>query len=206
MKDIDVVNEAFKKKADYYDTILKAFDDYRSAVYSSELNLLKWFCDFSIFTLLTSYDLWIVACDYNKAIKKYQQNYYSRQAALLCFELLSDIPGHFNENFNDLVSKINDDSITNNIVKLRKVFNKYKNDYEQKFKDIRDLTAAHRVHDISLLIKLMNEINNDWVISFSMEYLNVVNDLQVESNKIINYLTSDLKIIGDESFKTKYSI
>ena len=79
------MEEIFKKKADYYDDALTQFTEYRRAAYGTGLELLKWIADLAIFSLMGSYDLWITICDYMKATKRYQQNYYTRQAALTCF-------------------------------------------------------------------------------------------------------------------------
>lgn len=109
MNDIETI---FKQKADYYDDILKGFNEYRVAAYSTGLDLLKWLSDFAVFTLIGSYDLWIILCDYHRATKKYQQNYYTRQASLVCFELLSDISQHLNNNFTELmINKIDNGDI-----------------------------------------------------------------------------------------------
>lgn len=69
------IDSLFKQKADYYDQILEGFNLYRTGAYSTGLVLLMWLSDFAIFSILGCYDLWIVLCDYQKAVKKFQQVY-----------------------------------------------------------------------------------------------------------------------------------
>lgn len=197
MNNIDIM---FKKKADYYDETLRIFDKYREAIYWTESELLKWFSDFAIFTLLGSYDLFIIICDYHKSIKKFQQTYYARQASLVCFELLDDISQHFNKNFNELMlNKIKDSSINEEYKRLSKAFNKMRNDDGAKFKTIRDYTIAHRDHNISKQIEIMNDMDNEWIIKFSLEYLKVIEELVV-----IMYIWSDTQKLNKDMFLEKY--
>ncbi len=204
MNDID---DLFKKKADYYDEALKVFNNYRVAVYSTNLELLRWFCDFAIFTLMCSYELWILQYDYQKAIKKFQQNYYVRQTVLICFELLSDIPQHCNEHYNQLlINKIDNTGINEKANELRKIFNKIRNENEAKFKPIRDMTIAHREHDISILVETINNMDNGWIMEFALNYMNHIESLNELMNKVVNLLIKDSEKLSRNTFIEKYSI
>jgi hypothetical protein len=96
-----------------------------------------------MFTIIVSYDLWILQLDYQKAITKYQQNFYARQSALLCFELLSDMPQKINGKYRKLLIELIDNEEINVRAKnIRKKLNAIRNENEKKYKEIRDLTAS----------------------------------------------------------------
>jgi hypothetical protein len=195
----------FKLKADYYDDMLKGFNEYRTAAYSTGLDLLMWLSDFSIFSIMGSYDLWIVLNDYYGAQKKYQQYFYLRQASLICFELLTDISQHCNNNFNDLlINLIVDRSINNESRRIRKSLNKVRNDNVSKFKHIRNLTIAHRDHNISQQVEIMNNIDADWIIEFSLNYLKLIEELHILLNRAMNFISSDITKLGKAKFRKKY--
>ncbi len=197
------IENIFQEKADYYDNILGIFNDYRIAVYHTNLTTLRYFCDFAIFTLLGSYDLWISLCDYQKSIKKYQQKYYARQISLLVFELLSDIPQRFSK-FIILFDKIDNDSLQKSALEVRKKFNKIRNDNEKEFKDIRNLTIAHREHNITEQINIINKIDSEVIIEFGLSYLKEIEILHDLMNNILQYLQHDINSLNADEFFKKY--
>jgi hypothetical protein len=202
---LEEIHNVFNKKADYYDKTLEVLSYYKESANNSGLNLLIWLSDFAIFTLMSSYDLWIILCDYQSAIKKYQQNYYARQASLICFELLSDIPGFFGKEYSELmINKIGDTNINQQAQELRKIFNKLRNDYEPKFKLIRDSTIAHREHNVSKLIDTMCGIDCDWVMEFSLKLLESIERFHILMNNIIKFLDKDASRLGKNDFLEKY--
>ena len=203
MKNVD---EIFKQKADYYDEALRLFGEFRKRAYGTKLELLEWFSDFSIFTLLGAYDLWIILIDYQKAIKVYQRTYYARQAALICFELLSDNSQQIgNEYIKLLIEKVDEENISKKAIQIRKDFNKLRSDNESKFKDIRDYTIAHRDHNISNQLKIINSLDMDWIMEFSMDYLNKIEELHSLFNQFINKINIDGKDLGKDEFLKKYT-
>lgn len=203
---VEKVNEMFKQKADYYEEIIKAFQSYRSGAYGSEIKLLKWLGDFCLFTIFGSYDLWVLQCDYQKAINLYQQNLYARQTALICFELLSDIPQKINENYQQLlVEKISDIKINERAVHIRKKLNKIRNEKEHDLKDIRDIVAAHREQDVSKHIQIINKMDNKDIIHFAFDYLKLIEELNTLFNDAIIYLSKDQENLGNDKFIHKYA-
>jgi len=206
MIEYNEINKIFLQKANYYDEAIIAFDIYREFAYKTKLKLIIWICDFSYFTLLSSYDLFIIYIDYQKSQKVYQQCFYARQASLLCFELLSDISQHFNRMFNELfLDKITDEELSNISKELRSVFHKLKNENESKFKVIRDITSAHRDHDISKQIEIMNNMDVEMIMEFSFQYLKQIEVLQVLLNNTIKYIREDSERLNHDDFIVKYS-
>ena len=200
------INEIFKKKADYFEEVIKAFTIYRSGAYGSKIKSLKWLGDFSLFTIFGLYDIWILQCDYEKSIKVYQQNYYARQTALLCFELLSDIPQNINENYQKLlIEKIINARINEDAKLIRKRLNQIRSDRESDFKDIRDRVTAHREHDISNHIDIINKMDNFEIMKFALEYMKVIEELNELLNEVIAYLNKELRDLGNEHFIRKYT-
>lgn len=204
---MEEIEKIFKIKSDYYDDTLKIINDYRIMSYNTNLELLNDLSDFAIFTLMGAYDLFILWCDYARAIKQYQQNYYVRQASLVCFELLSDISQHFNKNYINLfVNKITDQTINHRALDIQKIFNKMRNDNESKLKSIRDLTIAHRDHNISSQINIMNNMDNGAIMGFAIKYLHQIESLHYLMSDAISYISNDLDVLGKEEFVKKYSI
>lgn len=200
------INDLFKQKADYYERAIEAFNYYRNTAYNSKIDLFIWLGDFSMFTILVSYDLWILQIDYQKSIKKYQQNFYARQSALLCFELFSDIPQNINDKYQKLlIDKIKDSEINEKAITIRNKFNKIRNDNESRFKEIRDLTAAHREHNISKLLDVKNAMNNQEIMDFTLEYMKLIEELDYLLNDVILYLKEEQLAMGNDKFKTKYT-
>lgn len=200
------INNVFKKKADYYEDAIKAFHIYRSGAYGSNIESLKWLGDFCLFTTFGLYDLWILQCDYEKSMKVYQQNYYARQTALLCFELLSDIPQNINEKYqNLLIEKITSAQINEKAKLIRKRFNQIRNERESELKDIRDYVTAHREHDVSKHIEVINKMNNKEIMDFALEYMKVIEELDVLLNDVILYLSKEQIDLGKAKFINKYA-
>jgi hypothetical protein len=203
---IEEINKIFKKKADYYEEVIEAFQVFRSGAYGTNLELLKWLDDFCLFTIFSLYDLWILQCDYEKSTKKYQQNYYARQTALLCFELLSDVPQILNENFQKLLlEKISNKDINERAKLIRKKLNQMRNEKESELKNIRDLVAAHRDHDISRQIETINSMDNKKIIQFAFDYMKLIEELGSLFNDVIKYIRIDQENLGIDKFKEKYA-
>lgn len=199
------IEKIFKQKADYYDSTLMKFNDFRLISYGTDSHLLKWFCDYCIFTVMVLFDLWIILCDYQRATKKYQQNYYARQTSLLCFELLSDIPNQMGSEYNHLFQKlIINDEINNKSHEIRKTFNILKNKYETHFKDIRDITAAHREHNITKQLLIINEMDNEWIMSFSLEFMKEIESLNRLMNDVITIIYNDINTMDKKELLKKY--
>jgi hypothetical protein len=79
-----------------------------------------------------------------------------------------------------------------------------RNENESKFKSIRDCTIAHRDHNISAQIEILNSIDNDWVMGFSLEYMKLIEELHVLMNKTIKFISADGEKLGKENFLKKY--
>ena len=200
------INNVFVQKAEYYESAIEAFSIYRNGALSSGIELFIWLSNLSTFTLLVLYDLWILQIDYEKSQRKYQQNYYARQSALLCFELFSDIPQNINDKYQKLlIDEIEDLEINSKATEIRKKFNKIRNDNESKFKEIRDLTAAHRDHDVSKLISIQGEMNNQEIIDFAFDYMKLIEELDFLLSDVIKYLNKEQTEIGNEKFYKKYT-
>lgn len=203
---VDEIEKLFKQKADYYDNVLKAFNEYRSAAYGTKANLIQWLADYSVFTLLGSYDLWIIHCDYHKSVKVFQQNYYARQASLICFELLQDVSQLCNEKYSELlIKRISDKEIVTEAIDVRKILHKFRNENEKKFKDIRDITIAHRDHNISTQIEIINNMDNNWILGFTLEFLQLIERLHLLLGKAINYIQKDSPNLNNDTFFKKYN-
>jgi hypothetical protein len=202
---IDKKIEVFKQKADYYDSVLEGLGKFRQITYGSKLGLLIWYSDFCFFITLSCYDLWIVISDYIKSIKVYQQNYYARQLSLIIFELLSDISQHFDEKYKQLFEiKIDDEILKKRAYAVRKIFNKYRNDNESNYKNIRDTTIAHRSHDIDLQINVINGMANDEIFQFSFDYLKSLEDLLSLLSDTVKYINKDWERMSKEEYFLKY--
>jgi len=200
-----MIEEIFKQKADYFDDVLRFLSTYRVAAYQTDIDVLKWFSDYAIFTVLALYDLWILQCDYEKATKVYQQNYYARQTALLCFEILSDISEHNGEKYSKLfIEIIDNDSINARAKSIRKNLNKIRNDNEKRLKDIRDFTAAHREHDMTKQIDIINEMNNDEIMKFAFHYMKEIEILNKLMNDVVKYIQEDCSLLKKDDFHKKY--
>ncbi len=200
------INNIFKQKADYYEKAIEAFNFYRNATYNTKIDLFIWLGDFSMFTILVSYDLWILQIDYQKSFKKYQQNFYARQSALLCFELFSDIPQNINDKYQRLlIDKIENPELNEKATTIRKKFSKIRNDNESRFKEIRDLTAAHREHNVSKLLAVKNAMNNQEIMDFTLKYMKLIEELDYLLNDVILYLKEEQLTIGNDKFTEKYT-
>lgn len=205
------IEQIFRKKADYYDNCLIAFNGFRAGAYSTELPLLEWVADFSIFTLMGAFDLWIVHCDYLRSVKAFQRNYYTRQSALLLFELLNGIPEYFSKEktlyFTVLFEeKLLDKSIFNNMKSIRKDIGWMKQKEQQSLKEIRNLVAAHREKDLNKSFKVLNQINEDKIQVLSLSLLKKIDLLHTEMNKCISYIHQDGESKGKELFLSYYSL
>ena len=205
------IDEIFNSKAEYYDTILTNFNEYRAGAYSTNLTLLKWVADFSIFTLMGAFDLWIAHCDFYKSVKSFQRNYYSRQSALIIFELFNGIPKYFsmgeNEYFTELFEKrIQDKSISEDFKVIRKEIGRLKNKEQRGLKEVRNLVAAHRERDLSKAISVLNKMNEDSIQQLSLSLLKKIDTLHSVLNRCISHIYHDGELLGKEKFLSFYAI
>lgn len=197
----------FKMKADFYEDVIEEFKFFSSSNFGSNIKLLKWLDDFYLFNVYSLYDFWIIHNGYKMSVTKYQRTYYAKQAALLCYELLSDEPSILAENFNELfLNLISEKQITERAKSIRKKLNRFRNEVQPKLKQIREIIAAHRDHNVSKQVRIIEGMNNEEIIQTTSKYTSLLKELTNLFTDVIKYIRKDQETLGINRFIQKYTL
>ena len=119
---------------------------------------------------------------------------------------MSDIPQNINENYQKLLIEIiPDKKINEKAVQIRKELNKIKNEKESELKDIRNIVAAHREHNVSKQIEIINKMDNKDIFKFALDYLRLIEKLNTLFDDVITCLRLEQEKLGNDNFIKKYS-
>ena len=72
---------------------------------------------------------------------------------------------------------------------MHKKFSTFKKDNERLLREIRNNTIAHKTKDALLLSKQINDLNEDEIYQFGLQFKIYIQEFVILSTKVINYIS-----------------
>lgn len=142
---------------------------------------------------ITGYDLKIIGRELFFSTNEWQKRYFSRQACLLIYELTNDIPSLLGRNFRSELNKLSDAStLAMELNSITKSISDYKKDNNERLKNIRNFSVAHRDKDIFEQLSVIESIQWNEVIEYVTKFDDIMNDLGQFLQRVVQKSVSEL--------------
>ena len=142
---------------------------------------------------ITGYDLKIIGRELFFSTNEWQKRYFSRQACLLIYELTNDIPSLLGRNFRSELNKLSDAStLAMELNSITKSISDYKKDNNERLKNIRNFSVAHRDKDIFEQLSVIESIQWNEVIEYVTKFDDIMNDLGQFLQRVVKKSVSEL--------------
>jgi len=117
--------------------------------------------NFACFISMISFDLKVITQDMvlSSSKNEWQRRYYIRQACLIICESTDSIFDLLGKDFKSLtLNELNSSEYDSELLRIRKKLNTFKDSYYQKFREVRNMTAAHRDKDVLKQLEIIQNL------------------------------------------------
>ncbi|MDB5274594.1 MAG: hypothetical protein JWO58_2961 [Chitinophagaceae bacterium] len=163
--------------------------------YASENNLEsnKLILNVAGFLNICTYDLKIIGKELTFSTDQWRKKYFARQACLIIYETMNDIPELIGTDFRKEISKLkNKDVLLDELKSINKEINQFKIDNKDRLKNIRNVSIAHRDRDIFEQIKIIDSIQWQEAIKYVTTFDAILNNLASCIQKVLNETSGKL--------------
>jgi hypothetical protein len=164
----------FKTQEETLQTIIKARQHADSNNFRS--NTYLW--NVAGYVNIISYDLKICGQELTFATREWTKKYFARQTCLLIYESLNDLQELLGKQFRIEIDKLsNKDRLIESLNDISKRLNDFKKENNDRLKNIRNVSIAHRDQDSFEQIKIIDSIKWNEVIGYMMAFDKIIIDL-----------------------------
>lgn len=149
----------------------------------------------SLYVLVFEYDFTILRTDALFAIRLWKKQFIARQMAILLYEVSHDLPNLLGKDFRESLKTISlPESEWNELNRISKALNKFKNEQHDFLNELRNFVGAHRDNDAGKQLEIIEKIELLEMMKIGEKFYDAFRDLIPFLTRIIMQLT-DYKII-----------
>ncbi|PHI18048.1 hypothetical protein CEQ90_19935 [Lewinellaceae bacterium SD302] len=139
------------------------------------------------FIMIVSMDLKTTMYSLLASDNEWMKRFYLRQSCLITYESIDDIFQLLGKNFKNMIAdKFSETSLDQEFNSVRKRLNEFKKIYQNKIKKVRNVSIAHKDHNIENQIEQIINLSFNENLVMLIEFDNILNELGGKIQKTIN--------------------
>ncbi|WP_396151148.1 hypothetical protein [Flavobacterium sp.] len=167
------------------DNFTKIYEDFKKHNYSKHDSFLN----LCIFSDVVSIDLTILVEKYRFAERKQEKKLFARVMSIVILDFLDNTAVLIGSNCLAELKRNNMLELMDEFKLMHKKFSTFKKDNERLLREIRNNTIAHKTKDALLLSKQINDLNEDEIYQFGLQFKIYIQEFVILSTKVINYIS-----------------
>ena len=171
---------------DQFTQILVDFKKYNYSKHDSFLNLC-------IFSDVVDIDLTLLLEKFRLAERKQEKKLYARVVAIVILDYLDNIGVLIGSNCLAELKRNNMIEFIDEFKLIHKNFSAFKKENELLLREIRNNTIAHKTKDALVLSQQINNLNEDEIYEFGLQFKIYIRDFIDLSTKVVNYITEYMR-------------
>lgn len=166
--------------------ILVDFKKHNYTKHASFLNLC-------IFSDVVEIDLTLLVEKFRFAKRKQERKLYARVMAIVILDYLDNIGVLIGSNCLAELKRNNMLEFIDEFKLIHKNFSAFKKENERLLREIRNNTIAHKTKDALVLSEQINDLNEDEIYEFSIQFKAYIKEFVDLSTKVINYIADYMR-------------
>jgi hypothetical protein len=162
--------------------IFENFKKYNYSKHDSFFNLC-------IFSDVVAIDLTLLLEKFQFAERKQEKKLYARVMAIVILDYLDNIAVLIGSNCLAELKRNNMLELMDEFKSMHKNFSAFKKENERLLREIRNNTIAHKTKDALMLSKQINDLNEDEIYQFGLQFKIYIKEFIDLSTKVINYIS-----------------
>lgn len=171
---------------DDFSQMLTAFRNHDYTKHDSFLNLC-------IFSDVVEIDLTLLVEKFRFAERKQERKLYARVMAIVILDYLDNIGVLIGNNCLAELKQNNMIEFIDEFKSIHKNFSAFKKENERLLREIRNNTIAHKTKDALMLSRQINELDEDEIYEFSVQFKEYIREFVNLSTKVLNYIADYMK-------------
>lgn len=166
------------------DDLTQIFEDFKKHNYSKHDSFLN----LCIFSDVVAIDLTLLLEKFQFAKRKQERKLYARVMAIVILDYLDNIAVLIGSNCLAELKRNNMLELMEEFKSMHKNFSAFKKENERLLREIRNNTIAHKTKDALMLSKQINDLNEDEIYQFGLQFKIYTKEFVDLSTKVINYI------------------
>ena len=167
------------------DDFTQIFEDFKKYNYSKHDSFLN----LCIFSDVVAIDLTLLLEKFQFAERKQEKKLYARVMAIVILDYLDNIAVLIGSNCLAELKRNNMLELMDEFKSMHKNFSAFKKENELLLREIRNNTIAHKTKDALMLSKQINDLNEDEIYQFGLQFKIYIKEFIDLSTKVINYIS-----------------
>jgi hypothetical protein len=151
------------------------------------------FLNLCIFSDVVEIDLTLLVEKFRFAERTHEKKLYARVMVIVILDYLDNIGVLIGNNCLAELKRNNMLEFIDEFKLIHKKFSAFKKENERFLREIRNNTIAHKTKDALMLSKQINDLNEEEIYEFSMQFKIYIKDFVDLSTKVINYIADYMK-------------
>jgi len=151
------------------------------------------FLNLCIFSDVVEIDLTLLVEKFRFAERKQEKKLYARVMAIVILDYLDNIGVLIGNNCLAELKRNNMNEFIDEFKLVHKNFSAFKKENERLLREIRNNTIAHKTKDALMLSKQINELNEEEIYEFSVQFKLYIREFVDLSTKVLNYIADYMR-------------
>lgn len=151
------------------------------------------FLNLCIFSDVVEIDLTLLVEKFRFAERTHEKKLYARVMVIVILDYLDNIGVLIGNNCLAELKRNNMLEFIDEFKLIHKKFSAFKKQNERFLREIRNNTIAHKTKDALMLSKQINDLNEQEIYEFSMQFKVYIKDFVDLSTKVINYIADYMR-------------
>lgn len=151
------------------------------------------FLNLCIFSDVVEIDLTLLVEKFRFAKRKQERKLYARVMAIVILDYLDNIGVLIGSNCLAELKRNNMLEFIDEFKLIHKNFSAFKKENERLLREIRNNTIAHKTKDALVLSEQINDLNEDEIYEFSIQFKAYIKEFVDLSTKVINYIADYMR-------------
>ena len=151
------------------------------------------FFNLCIFSDVVEIDLTLLVEKFRFAERKQEKKLYARVMAIVILDYLDNIGVLIGNNCLAELKRNNMLEFIDEFKSIHKNFSTFKTQNERLLREIRNNTIAHKTKDALILSQQINDLNEEEIYQFSIQFKAYIKDFIDLSTKVINYISEYMR-------------
>jgi hypothetical protein len=151
------------------------------------------FLNLCIFSDVVEIDLTLLVEKFRFAERKQERKLYARVMAIVILDYLDNIGVLIGSNCLAELKRNNMLEFIDEFKLVHKNFSAFKKENERLLREIRNNTIAHKTKDALILSQQINDLNEDEIYEFSIQFKAYIKEFVDLSTKVINYIANYMR-------------
>jgi hypothetical protein len=171
------------------DDLTQIFEDFKKHNYSKHDSFLN----LCLFSDVVAIDLTLLLEKFQFAKRKQERKLYARVMVIVILDYLDNIAVLIGSNCLAELKRNNMLELMDEFKSMHKNFSAFKKENERLLREIRNNTIAHKTKDALMLSKQINDLNEDEIYQFGLQFKIYTKDFVDLSTKVINYISEYMR-------------